>query len=305
MISAAAQTWNVPEAECTAASATVTHKGEQPQARLQGSRREGRERCRRRISRRVTLKDAKDYKIIGQPLTGVDNPLIVTGKPLFGIDVKVPGMLYATYVKCPVFGGKAVSANLDEIKKEPGIKQAFIVEPSDNVRALRGGVAILGDHTWAVFSARKKLKVQWDEGPTAAQSDKSFAAKAEELSKQPPAALAAQGRRRRRGARGQRHEGRRGQLLLSVHLARDARAAERDRALQGRRQGRSVGADAESCAGARAHREDVRRAGQRHHHPHDAHRRRLRPAPRERLHRGSGGDREAGGEHSRQADVDA
>ncbi len=95
-------------------------------------------------------------------------------------------MLYATHVKCPVFGGKAVSANLDEIKKEPGIKQAFIVSPSDNVRALSGGVAIVGDHTWAVFAARKKLKVQWDEGPVAAQSDKSFAAKAEEFSKQAP-----------------------------------------------------------------------------------------------------------------------
>jgi isoquinoline 1-oxidoreductase subunit beta len=185
MIAAAAQTWSVPEAECTAASGVVTHKGS------------GRKLAYKDLVAKaatlpapdlktVTLKDPKDYKIIGQAISGVDNPQIVTGKPIFGMDVKVPGMLHATYVKCPVYGGKAVSANLDEIKKEPGIKQAFIVEPSDNPRALRGGVAILGDHTWAVFSARKKLKVQWDEGPTASQSDKSFAAKAEEFSKAAP-----------------------------------------------------------------------------------------------------------------------
>jgi isoquinoline 1-oxidoreductase subunit beta len=185
MIAAAAQTWNVPEAECSAASGVVTHKGSNRKLAYKDLVAKAATLPAPDI-KTVTLKDPKDYKIIGQPISGVDNPLIVTGKPLFGIDVKVPGMLHATYVKCPVFGGKALSANLDEIKKEPGIKQAFIVAPSDNVRALSGGVAILGDHTWAVFAARKKLQVQWDEGPVAAQSDKSFAAKAEEFSKQAP-----------------------------------------------------------------------------------------------------------------------
>jgi isoquinoline 1-oxidoreductase beta subunit len=135
----------------------------------------------------VKLKDPKDFKIIGTSQHGVDNHAIVTGKPLYGIDMVLPGMLYACFHKCPVFGGKVISANLDEIKAMPGIKHAFVVDGLTPIvlNSLLSGVAIVGDSWWQVQTARKKLNVTWDEGPTATQSSVGFETKSVELSKQP------------------------------------------------------------------------------------------------------------------------
>jgi isoquinoline 1-oxidoreductase beta subunit len=131
----------------------------------------------------VRLKDPRDFKLLGTRIGGVDNPAIVTGKPLFGIDVHLPGLLYATYVKSPVFAGKVVSANLDEVKKLPGVRAAFVIEGTVNLKGLLPGVAIVADSTWAAFSARKHLNVVWDEGKAAAESWKGFAAQAEAAAK--------------------------------------------------------------------------------------------------------------------------
>src|SRR6185437_16013632 len=141
---------------------------------------------------KVKLKDPKDFRIIGQPISGVDNPSIVTGKPLFGIDQSVPGMKYAVYERCPVFGGRAVSANLAEIKALPGIHDAFSVEganpwvPDGMQITLVSGVAIIGDTWWAANKALDKLAVQWDEGPGATQSTEKWHRTAADLAGKPP-----------------------------------------------------------------------------------------------------------------------
>lgn len=121
-------------------------------------------------ARTVRLKDPKDFKLLGKRIGGVDNHAVVTGQPLFGVDTRLPGMLYAVYEKSPVFGGKVKRANLDAIKALPGVKDAFVIGGTDDLRGLLPGVAIVAESTWAAFSARKQLQVEWDEGRFADQS---------------------------------------------------------------------------------------------------------------------------------------
>jgi isoquinoline 1-oxidoreductase subunit beta len=192
LVAAAAQSWNVAPAECSTEAGVVHHRGTgrtlsygalaakaaaMPVPDLAG----------------VELKDPKDFKIIGRPIPGVDNAKIVTGQPLFGIDVTLPGMLHAVFHKCPVFGGKVASANIDVIKALPGIHDAFVVRASEaaappgDAQGLSDGVAIVAESWWAASRAREKLKVTWDEGPTAAQGSESFAQSAAKLGSQAPA----------------------------------------------------------------------------------------------------------------------
>ncbi|HVT40956.1 MAG TPA: molybdopterin cofactor-binding domain-containing protein [Gemmatimonadaceae bacterium] len=186
LMTAAAQTWSVPEMECETVHGVVTHRASGRKLKY-GDLLGKAALVTPPDLNSVPLKDPKDYRVIGTPTRGVDVPSIVRGKPLYGIDVTVPGMLYATFVKCPVFGGKAVSANLDEIKTLPGVKHAFLVEGTTPVtfNGLVSGVAIVADSWWQAQSARKQLKVTWDEGATAAQSSTGFTAQAAELAKQP------------------------------------------------------------------------------------------------------------------------
>jgi isoquinoline 1-oxidoreductase beta subunit len=187
LVAAAAQQLGVPEAELETSSGVVRHRATKKQATY-GELVAKAATLPAPDLATVKLKDPKDFKIIGMRVTGVDVKDIVRGQTKFGIDMVLPGMLYASYVKCPVFGGKALKANLDEIKSQPGIKHAFIVDQAGQggLMGLLSGVAVVGDNWWLVQQARRKLDVTWDEGATASQSSAGFAEQAAALSKQPP-----------------------------------------------------------------------------------------------------------------------
>jgi isoquinoline 1-oxidoreductase beta subunit len=186
MVAAAAALWSVPESELTTAAGAVRHQSSGKRAGY-GELVATAATLPAPDLKTVRLKDPKDFTIVGTPKPGVDNPAIVSGKRLFGIDVKVPGMRYAVFAKCPVFGGKVATANVDVVKAAPGVRTAFVVEGGDSPAGLVSGVAIVADTWWAAANARKKLVVSWNEGATAAQSSERFAARADELAAQPAA----------------------------------------------------------------------------------------------------------------------
>ena len=186
LVSAAAQTWGVPEAECSVADGKVMHRATN-RSMTYGPLAAKAATLTPPDMATVPLKPAAEFTIIGQPLPGVDYPKIVTGQPTYGIDFTLPGMLYAVYEKCAVYGGTVVSVNVDEVKALPGVRHVLIIKGTTDTRGLMPGVAIVADSWWQAQTARKSLKVTWNEGATAQQSSEGFARRAQELSTQKPA----------------------------------------------------------------------------------------------------------------------
>ena len=166
LVAAAATQWGVPASDLTTSDSTVIHAASGRTASY-GSLATAAAALPVPDIGSLRLKSRKEYKLIGKRFTGVDNAALVRGQPLFALDVQLPGMKYASIAKCPSVGGKAKSFNAEEIKKMPGILDAFIVEGTPPVTdvmktGVLPGVAIIGKSTWAVFSARKALKIEWD-----------------------------------------------------------------------------------------------------------------------------------------------
>ncbi|MBQ5965706.1 molybdopterin cofactor-binding domain-containing protein [Massilia sp. ZL223] len=184
LVQAASQAWKAPAGECATAGGFVVHTPTKRRLGY-GALAEAAGKLPVPAADQVVLKDPAAFKLLGKRIGGVDNAAIVSGKPLFGIDVQVPGMLYAVYAKCPVFGGKALRANLDAIRAMPGVKDAFIVDGAGALNALRPGVAIVANSTWNAMRARRALEVEWDEGPGPGHSWADFTAQAKAASSKP------------------------------------------------------------------------------------------------------------------------
>jgi len=117
------------------------------------------------VPKDVVLKDPKDFNIIGKPTKRLDTPRKVNGTAVFGIDVKLPGMVYASLEQCPVIGGKVTSVDASKAKAMPGVI---------DVVQIRDGVAVVADSYWHAKKAREALVVSWDEGPVAQISNASM-----------------------------------------------------------------------------------------------------------------------------------
>jgi isoquinoline 1-oxidoreductase beta subunit len=183
LMSAAAQSWGVSASACETRDSVVRHR---PSGRslTYGELGTAAAAIEPPDLESVPLKDPSQFRIIGTNVHNVDNLAIVTGRPLYGIDFTLPGMLHAVYVKCPVFGGAVRSANVDEVRALPGVRHAFVLEGGTALNGLLGGVAILADTWWHANAARRSLRVEWDEGATASQSTASFARQAAALAQQ-------------------------------------------------------------------------------------------------------------------------
>ena len=116
----------------------------------------------------VALKDPSDFKLVGTRVSGVDIPAIATGAARYGLDVRVPGMLYAVVARCPVHGGRLDSFDASEAMRVPGVRDVVEVEPLVIAGllygAVRSGVAVIAENTWAAMQGREALAVTWDEG---------------------------------------------------------------------------------------------------------------------------------------------
>ena len=182
LVAAAAEEWKVPAGECSTEKSSVIH-GSSGRKLSYGDLAIKASQQAVPDAASVPLKNRKDYKLLGSRVTGVDNLQVVTGKPLFGIDVQLPGMLYANYTKCPAVGGKVSSANLDDVKALPGVKDAFVLEGNGRQEEVMPGVAVIATSTWRAFNAKKALKINWDESQASKDNSTQAAAKARELAK--------------------------------------------------------------------------------------------------------------------------
>ena len=159
LIQAAAKKWNVDSATCYAEIGNVIHKPSNKKFHY-GELVE--EASKLEMPKTVALKKIEDYKILRKPVHRQDTPLKTNGTAIFGMDKKLPGMLYAVIERNPRFVGKVKSFDDTETKKMPGVKHVFKVSV-DVFSTKREGVAIVADSFWNALQGRKALKVEWDD----------------------------------------------------------------------------------------------------------------------------------------------
>jgi isoquinoline 1-oxidoreductase subunit beta len=173
LIQAAAQEWGVPVGEVTTEPGVVMHKGSG--RRLTYGQLVDKA-AQLPVPQNPTLKSRAEFRYIGKEVTRRDTPMKVNGSGIYGMDVRVPGMLVASIERCPVFGGKVTAFDATATKKIPGVRH--VVQVSH-------GVAVVADTFWIALQGRRALKVTYDEGPMAQVSSARIDREYAEAAKQP------------------------------------------------------------------------------------------------------------------------
>jgi len=194
-IAAAAQQWHVAKNECRAENGSVVHKSSGRRLNY-GALVQAASKLTPPKAEDITLKSAKDFRLIGKPIPRVDVPSKVDGSAVFGIDVRVPEMLFAVIARCPHFGGKLQNFDATKAKAMPGVRAVFVVPPIGflpNIERnanVAGGVAVVADSTWSAIQARNALKITWDKGPHSDESTASLSKRLHDGATADPALIA-------------------------------------------------------------------------------------------------------------------
>ena len=160
LITAAANKWNVPATECYASGGHVIHK---PSGKKVHYGEVVLEASKLEAPKDVKLKTRSEYKLIGKPVHRPDTPLKTNGKAIFGLDKKLPGMLYASVERNPRLRGTVKSFDDSAARKVSGVKDVFKVRMKV-FNTYREGIAVVATSTWAAMQGRKALKIEWDDG---------------------------------------------------------------------------------------------------------------------------------------------
>src|SRR5271165_5057999 len=186
MLVRAAATWNVPESECITESSTVVH---QPSGKKLSYGELASSAAKLPVPRKeeLKLKDRTDWKFIGKPTPSYDLRNMTIGKAVYGQDVRMDGMLFASVAHPPVYGGAVKSVDDVATLRIGGVKQTITIDPWKppvGMQAL-GGVAVVADNTWAAFQGKKKLKVEWTKSEHGVWNSDAFRKDLEATAKKP------------------------------------------------------------------------------------------------------------------------
>lgn len=186
LVRAAAAEWGVPASELSTSKSVITHK---PSGRSAGYGAFASKAATLTppAPNELKLKDPSQFTFIGKPMVGTNSERILRGEPIYGLDTRLPGMLYAVYERSPVIGAKLKQADVGEVLKQPGVRHAFAIQGNGNPSELMDGVAIVATHWWLAHDARKALKAEWDELPGKGHSSTLYAAQAQQLLDKVPA----------------------------------------------------------------------------------------------------------------------